>query len=71
MIFEYLGDLNPGETFVIDPETMEITVDGDPVYGKFDGDFPDILPGDTSIAYTDSETSRNVELSIVKEDRHG
>ncbi len=68
--FDYNGNLAVDETLVVDTETMEVSKDGSPDYTNFDGDLLHVLAGDNTITYTDDESSRTVEIEVIKSDRY-
>jgi len=68
-LFTYLEDLAPGETLTIDAEDLLVYLDGVNTRDKYEGDFPRIDPGDVSFQYYDLESSRDIEIKVIKKDR--
>lgn len=68
--FDFTGNLDPGDELVVDAETMEVSKNGNEAYSDFDGDLIHLLSGDNTITYTDSESGRDVQIEVVRKDRH-
>lgn len=70
LLFQYDGTIAPGETLEIDAEDLIIELEGENVRPDLEGGFPFLFPGTVDLKYNDGETSRTVELTIEKEDKH-
>ncbi len=63
-IIQYLGDLPPGATLIIDSDKFTIELNGVSALDQYNGDFHN-LDRNTQLTYQDEETSRNLNLSIM------
>jgi len=61
--------LAPGETLEIDTEKLLAEIENSNAMPNYTGDWPDLIPGDNVFIYSDSESSRSIEVVITKKDR--
>jgi len=71
LLFRFSGDLEPGDTLVIDTDELTIEKsDGTNMRKYFDGEWYEVDPNAVaSLSYSDAEGSRDIEFVIEKEDR--
>lgn len=62
-IMEYLDELKTGDILEIDTANFSVKLNGVNVYDKFKGDFIKISDK-TQIIYEDSESTRDIELTV-------
>jgi len=68
-VFEYLGDLDPGETLEVDAEKLLVTKGSSNERPNFDGNYLILPSGDNQIYYSDDESGRTVILEVSKKDK--
>ena len=67
----YTGTLAAGETLTIDGVEKTVDLDGTNTLQYFTGnDFPVVYPGSNNIGFEDSEVSRNLKISVIREEKH-
>jgi len=66
---KFNDNLGPGEVLEIDTETGEVKKQ-DVVTYKYSGSLFNLTPNTTSIQYTDSEASRDLELTLEHKERY-
>lgn len=67
----YTGTLGAGETLEIDGTDKTVELDGSNTLKNFTGhDFPVVYPGTNNIGYEDSEASRTIKISVIREEKH-
>ena len=67
----YTGTIAAGETLTIDGVEKTVDLDGTNALKDYTGnDFPVVFPGTGNIGYEDSEGSRSVKISIIREEKH-
>jgi len=70
IIYNFTGELAPGETLVIDHKAKTVTIDGVNVLKYFTtGDFPDLPPGSSTVKYGDLEDSRDLTITVTYKDK--
>jgi len=67
MVFS--GDLAVGERVCIDGIKYTVLLGGVNAIDKFTGNFPEIMSGDNTVTYTDSESARTVKVIVTRRDR--
>jgi len=65
----FTNTLRPGDTVEIDTETAEMYFNGQEVY-TFSGSMIEVKPNTTTYSYTDSESSRDLVLTLEHQERH-
>jgi len=60
---------NPGDTLKIDTDAANVLLNNQEVY-DFSGNLFLIKPNTTTISYTDSEASRDLELTMEFQERY-
>jgi hypothetical protein len=60
-------NLSPGQTLIIDTDTLEVFINGQPnvTYITTDSTFFRLVPGDNSLYFRDGETSRTLQITAV------
>ena len=67
----YTGTLAAGETLIIDGVEKTVDLGGVNALKDYSGnDFPVVFPGAGNIGYEDSEGSRSIKISIIREEKH-
>ena len=67
----YSGTIAAGETLTIDGVEKTVDLDGVNALKDYSGnDFPVVFPGTGNIGYEDSEVSRSIKISIIREEKH-
>ena len=66
---KFQGNLGPGDELKIDTDTGEVTLQGVETY-SYSGSLFSLAPNTTSIQYTDSEASRDLELTLEHQERY-
>jgi len=66
---KFNDNLGPGEVVTVDTETGEVKRQGVVTY-KYSGSLFSLAPNTTSIQYTDSEASRDLELTLEYQERY-
>ena len=66
---KFNDNLGPGEIVEIDTETGEVKRQGVVTY-QYSGSLFNLAPNTNSIQYTDSEASRNLELTLEYKERY-
>ena len=65
----YTGTIATGETLTIDGVDKTVDLDGVNALKDYTGnDFPAVFPGVGNIGYEDSEGSRSIKISIIREE---
>jgi phage-related protein len=64
---EYMGDLATGDILVVDPGSETATLNGDDVSDQISGfeKIFELLVGNNTITYEDTEGSRNLAVTIA------
>ena len=66
----YTGTIAAGEILTIDGIEKTVDLDGINTLKYFTGnDFPVVYPGTNNIGYEDSEGSRIIKISIIREEK--
>ena len=67
----YSGTIAAGEILTIDGIEKTVDLDGVNTLKNFTGnDFPVVYPGTNNVGYEDSEVSRNLKISVIREEKH-
>ena len=69
--FEYEGDFEPGDRIVISSSGLTLTVNGENMLHLQSGALPFFTPGENTLAYSDSEGSREIKLRVIWRGRWG
>lgn len=65
----YSGDLAVGDIVCIDTNDYTVTLNGDNVLNLLSGNFPKIVPNESELVYTDSESTRSATIVISWQDK--
>lgn len=68
--FTFLGDCIPGQQIIIDGENYTVTNGATNAIHQFNGDFPELFPGENTITYSDNGANRYVLLQVNRSERH-
>ena len=67
----YTGTIAAGEILTIDGVEKTVDLDDTNALKDYTGnDFPVVFPGTGNIGYEDSEVSRNLKISVIREEKH-
>ncbi|MMZ49668.1 hypothetical protein D1872_113710 [compost metagenome] len=61
---QFTGQIRPGEQLMIDTERMTAVLNGQNVLNKINGLFVELQPGQNTITYADTDSSRNIDLIL-------
>lgn len=65
----YSGDVAVGETVCIDTNDYTVTLNSENVLDKIEGNFPKIVPNESELVYTDSNSTRSATIVISWQDK--
>lgn len=63
-MLQFKGQIRPDEQLIIDTEHMTATLNGQNVLNKINGLFIELQPGQNTLTYADTDSSRNVDLIL-------
>ncbi|MED4726982.1 phage tail family protein [Aneurinibacillus migulanus] len=63
-MLQFTGQIRPGEQLIIDTERMTTTLNGQNVLNKINGLFVELQPGQNTLTYADTDSSRNIDLIL-------
>jgi hypothetical protein len=65
----YSGDIAVGETVCIDSTYYTVLLDSANSLSKYSGNFPEVIPQPYNLIYSDTGSSRTVDITISWRDR--
>lgn len=65
-----IKNLDPGDTIIINTETLEVSLNGYNGVDHLEGELLDLSGGTNTLEYTDDETGRDVKIEITYDPRY-
>lgn len=65
-----IKNLDPGDTIVINTETLKVSLNGSNGVENLEGELLDLAGGSNTLEYSDDESGRDVDIEITYEPRY-